>query len=796
MKLTVTNERTCIRCHNAFPVNGTNHEYCVNCRTGQNGVFAKDRPARFVAIDGEGQTINGEHKYVLLGIGQDHHENPDGMDFLEILEFLYSHFQEGTIYIGFALGYDFNHALKSLPEDRARILLTSEGKTRRYLSKVKRFQPMRYEGWEVDMIGTKQMKFRPSVCDCAMLPGVHQRKTRFGKESCCDQPWAPHCDHKQNAYMAVNDVFSFWQSSFLKVIKRDGWADKACTDCSPKNPCSKHEPCTQDEYAEILRGKGDRAGALLGPEMRRYNLLENSVLERVMGRLDDGFRAIGIHLTPSNYYGPGAAAQAWLMDVLKLPDRAQHNGCEEDCTRKHDHFKRVVPEWFWDAAKDSYYGGWFEIVAHGVVPGISYEYDINSAYPAVIEDLPCLLHPERYSRGTGMPEVTEGELCLVHARVWVPNQGADTGHYIGAMLHRDMKGRINRPQITEGWFWWHELKAAEAAKCITKFRFINRNGNFHEWMKYVPPTECEHGKPLAQIRELYKQRLQVGKESPIGKACKLIYNSAYGKFAQSVGRAKFGNPTFASLITSGCRTKILEAIATHPKGKESVLMVATDAVYFLDPHPELEKNVSQQLGEWSGGQCTPDRCANGKHECGEKHDLVLFKPGVYWDAVTLETVRRGDVAAFKARGIDSKSFSKRLQDVTDHFLSWPHEITYGGSVKWEWQDFTYQPEFQMMTCLQALMQNNWKMAGHVKQGDQCDILKQSPAPIAKRSGILYDEVRGIFRSNLLQLSDVVSQPYRKRFGEEDPWSDESMSIYGVTPDGWVGTEIREAMGMD
>src|SRR6185312_6510244 len=45
-----------------------------------------------------------------------------------------------------------------------------------------------------------------------------------------------------------------------------------------------------------------------------------------------------------------------------------------------------------DAARSSYYGGWFEIFAHGHIPEVTWEYDINSAYPAIISRLPCLSH--------------------------------------------------------------------------------------------------------------------------------------------------------------------------------------------------------------------------------------------------------------------------------------------------------------------------------------------------------------------------------------------------------------------
>ena len=48
--------------------------------------------------------------------------------------------------------------------------------------------------------------------------------------------------------------------------------------------------------------------------------------------------------------------------------------------------------WAMEAARMTYYGGWFETFVNGVIPGTSYAYDINSAYPYAISTLPCLLH--------------------------------------------------------------------------------------------------------------------------------------------------------------------------------------------------------------------------------------------------------------------------------------------------------------------------------------------------------------------------------------------------------------------
>src|SRR6185312_12186664 len=65
--------------------------------------------------------------------------------------------------------------------------------------------------------------------------------------------------------------------------------------------------------------------------------------------------------------------------------------------------ERTSPQ-FRDAARLAYFGGWFEIMWHGMAAGPSYAYDINSAYPKIMSQLPCLLHGS-YSAA---PEMIEG----------------------------------------------------------------------------------------------------------------------------------------------------------------------------------------------------------------------------------------------------------------------------------------------------------------------------------------------------------------------------------------------------
>jgi hypothetical protein len=262
----------------------------------------------------------------------------------------------------------------------------------------------------------------------------------------------------------------------------------------------------------------------------------------------------------------------------------------------------------------------------------------------------------------------------------------------------------------------------------------------------------------------------VGKNSPAGKARKLIYNSVYGKFAQSIGDPKYGNAFYASLTTSGCREMILDAIATHPGGTNSVLMVATDGVYFTSRHNSL--SVGDSLGAWE------ESTHNG---------LTLFKPGVYWDDKTRKAIAEDRDPAFKARGISAKAFAGQLREIDAHFSRWPgrypDERDPDGMREGWYPKVEFQSGFSMVTCQQALQRGKWFLAGSV--GSQK--LVQDSDPIGKRhSGYFQD---GVYWSRPFKDggSRLESWPYDKRFGQPDP------EEYGINEDGTVKDQWAKMM---
>jgi hypothetical protein len=666
----------------------------------------------FIAVDGEGQGKWRDHRYVLLGVGDEQIEAESGLTFDMIVSFLYEQYNRfpSAAYVGFFLGYDFTQWFKSLPESRATILLTQHGRAARERKNSGGNRtpfPVSYGDWEFDILGMKRFRLRAKG---------------------------------EKGWMYICDAGSFFQTSLMKAIDPSKWSDPVVS---------------ESEYATLEEGKALRDSATLGPDMRRYNALENAVLSRLMARLNQGFTEAGIRLKKDQWFGPGQAAQAWMGLQSGVPTAVLLSERYSDKSRRTNTSSigssgqgSAVSSSVLDLGRLTYYGGWFEIFAHGHIPGYSSEYDINSAYPYIIAGLPCLLHG-RWTCGSGNPPNDSGRgYTIGKCRVL----GSDKR--IGAALHRLGDGRIARPNITSGYFWRHELEAGIRAKVIDTIEW-------EEWWTYEP---CNCPPPLRGVAGLYDKRLRVGKNTSQGKSYKLIYNSMYGKFAQSVGNPKYGNAIYASLITAGCRTMILDAIATHPGGTHDVLMVATDGVYFRTPHPGLV--LGSALGEWE----------ETTHKA-----LTLFKPGIYWDDSARQKILEGKSPDFKSRGINAHEFAKSIETIDMHFGQWassyPMERDPDGFREGWFPKIKFTSGFSMITCQQALQRGKWFLAGAVGTAD----LTQDADPIAKRHSGEYDPEHEIYWSTPYRsLYPETSQPYDKRFGmAEDP------EEYGITPDGYV-----------
>lgn len=703
------------RSHAVYPDRATQLA-SANERTAKRRTDERMIPHRFIGVDGEGETNDGVHSYVMLSIGDRTLGNGEPLTFEQICQFLWDEYLENrdAVFVGFFLAYDFTMWLKGLPYGRAKMLYRPKDIARRERKRGKNAPPfpVRYAGWEFDLLNDHRFKLRPEGSA---------------------EPWLWVCD-----------AGPFFQSSFLTAIDPKTWREPVVTD---------------DEFAIIKAGKDDRSAAKFGKTMMRYNVLENDVLARVMREYDKGLLHMGIRLRRNQYFGPGQVASAWLKSI-DAPTR-------EDA-------ETTIPRDILSAGQESYYGGWFEIFCHGHIPGNVYEYDINSAYPTIIKDLPCFAcgHWEKVNP-KGEPHVSRPDRYdLVFATC---SQDKDNNSPIGAMPHRTKDGAILRPRVTAGWYWLSEIFASMDAGLID-------NLEIHKWYRYQ--VVCTH-RPFSAIAELYLERSLVGKDTPTGKALKLVYNSVYGKLAQSVGQPVYSNPLYASLVTSGCRSMILSAIASHPTGLRDVTMVATDGVYFRTPHPSLD--IGADLGQW---------------EMGVKTNLTQHQPGLYWD----DKARGSGTAKFKSRGISPSDMRDAIPDLDSQWrtmVKWiegghhhfnPDIVDRYATAEYNmWERVTAKPrgskskklmkletlefynafrtrwprvdiplKFALVGARIAMHRNNWGLAGTI---DPNAMRKISSTPVEKRDvDSAYVEDGVIKTRPYAQSRSLVSTPYSRKFG--------------------------------
>lgn len=406
------------------------------------------------------------------------------------------------------------------------------------------------------------------------------------------------------AWRVINDVGPFFQTRFVKALESWGVGTEA--------------------ELEIVRSGKDMRGNFSMEDMemlREYNGMEIRLLEQLMEKFRDACDDVG--LQPSKWQGPGQLAKA-LMQKNAVPR-------SKDVPMLND------PEFLelMEFGKNAYYGGRPELMAIGPVNRPVAQWDINSAYPAAMMDVPCLLHGgwTREEYVGGMPaEKVDADYALIFGtftRKPVPGDGYTLWN---GLPYRKNDGTICYPGNGTGWYWNFEIAAS-----------IHQNFTAREAWVYRRSCDC---RPLGWIDGVYQQRLALGKDGP-GIVLKLAINSVYGISVQSIGRPEYANPVWGSFITAHCRTKIQTFIHSSPLcrmgqcGKD-ILMVATDSVATWSQRKDVEE--SKRLGGWSVEH----------HPKG----MFLIQPGLYFGS---------SGKAAKTRGVPLAAITEKEQEFRDSF---------------------------------------------------------------------------------------------------------------------------------
>jgi hypothetical protein len=270
----------------------------------------------------------------------------------------------------------------------------------------------------------------------------------------------------------------------------------------------------------------------------------------------------------------------------------------------------------------AYFGGRNELLKQGCTSDPLHLYDIASAYPAEIAQLPSMeggkwIHRENPTRG----EIEQSNM-LSEFHVETYNFKFDLPFYPfpfgtkkrAIMFPANVKGVFTRDEVIGGFKWFDEFDR-QGRLCN---RLIHPEGpelRVTEAMFFVPATD---EKPFAFVQELFDLRASIianDKNDARGVILKLAINSIYGKLAQSVGRKDeppaFASPWMAAAITAGTRRKLIEAALTAP---DSIVCFATDGIVSTTPL-DVFVPPSKTLGHW-------------EYEVA-KHGGVFVQSGVY-----------------------------------------------------------------------------------------------------------------------------------------------------------------------
>jgi hypothetical protein len=302
-----------------------------------------------------------------------------------------------------------------------------------------------------------------------------------------------------------------------------------------------------------------------GPEERAYCQLECKHLAEGTRKMWQAMIELNVVPARRRMYSAGSLAKAMFRSYnvhgYSAIDRYAGAGSDSDIA---------------DALRRGYFGARVELADPGLHK-LLHEYDLNSAYPAVMAGLPCLSHGEWHHAEGGAPAVTPEaalrEPTITHVR-WDLKPDAPPQHW-GPLPWRYPDGIILFPRRGEGWYWRAEV---EAAKSYPHFEIT-------EVEHYSWQQTCEH-QPFNWVPEIHEKRKKADLEwkegghsgkSPTGLVLKITLNSGYGTTADTVTE----DPIFASLvwsgmITAGTRALVGRELAAHGT---DVVGVSTDAIF-------------------------------------------------------------------------------------------------------------------------------------------------------------------------------------------------------------------------
>jgi hypothetical protein len=376
----------------------------------------------------------------------------------------------------------------------------------------------------------------------------------------------------------IYDVFSIFQSAFVKTAKAWGLADAA----------------TIEAISDMKNRRAEFTAVT--PEMLDYNSHECRMLAQLMTRFRESCYALGIR--PGEWSSAGFLAKA-LMERHRVPKRPLT--AEE---RKAGHNSSRTVRWplrspeFETAARYAYFAGRQEATRAGHIAGPVFRQDIHSAYPSKLLELPCQMHMHvRRSRSKTPPAeglyLAWGHFQHPPGTVWggLPVRGDNNGTYW--------------PLEAYGCWWSPEIRAAQ--------QHLGMTFEFDEIWIVQSSCQCY---AFGFVRDLYKERQNAGSKTE-GLPLKFAMSAIAGKLSQKTGKRPWYDLALAGLVNSLTRAQLIDAIGAV--GQRETIMLMTDCVYYVG------KRLALPSGDGLG-QFGPVETFD---------DLWIVKPGLHWPSENL-----------------------------------------------------------------------------------------------------------------------------------------------------------------
>lgn len=351
-----------------------------------------------------------------------------------------------------------------------------------------------------------------------------------------------------NSSIIVWDVFGFFQENFVGVMRK--WLGES----------HRHF-----ELIKTMKAKRGDFEHVDKKAIADYNIAELESLVEIMELVWAGVD--GLDLKCMRWDGAGAIAAAMM--------------------RKHGirEFKEESPDEVLLAARCAYAGGRIELCKLGTHCGTVYDYDINSAYPSVLLDLPALNNGAwRYGTDKNPPEGFTLVRCKYNFLA---------GQCFYPLFFRSEKMQIIFGSAGEGWYWYPEYAASN---------YCEGSVDVLEWWHF---EEASDARPFDWIKNYYEARRQwtinpsADWQRGAEKIIKLGLNSLYGKTAQQLGGHEsapaYHQIEWAGYITSATRARLFRAAMLDP---DAIIGFATDGIFSTRPLP-LKISNDKTLGEWS-----------------------------------------------------------------------------------------------------------------------------------------------------------------------------------------------------